>query len=60
VPKVSGVGERSRVTVMGPGVTPDVVWEGDTLGPYNSAAQEAYTELFDQWVGSDSSCAAER
>ena len=27
VPTVSGKGERHRVTVMGPGVTPDVQWE---------------------------------
>jgi hypothetical protein len=60
VPKVSGVGERSRVTVMGPGVTPDVVWEGGTLGPYDADAQDGYTQLFDEWVGSDPSCAAER
>lgn len=60
VPTVSGVGERSRVTVMGPGVTPDVVWEGDTLGAYDASAQAAYTELFDRWIGDDLACAAER
>jgi hypothetical protein len=60
VPKVSGVGERSRVTVMGPGVTPDVEWEGDTLGAYEPAAQAAFTELFDRWIGDDLACAAER
>ncbi len=28
-------GERYRVTVVGPGVTPDVTWEGASLGPWN-------------------------
>jgi hypothetical protein len=60
VPKVSGVGERSRVTVMGPGVTPDVQWEGGTLGAYDAGAEKAFSELFDQWVGDDPACAAER
>jgi hypothetical protein len=60
VPTVSGVGERSRVTVMGPGVTPDVQWEGGTLGAYDAATEKAYSELFDQWVGDDPACAAER
>ena len=60
VPKVSGVGERSRVTVMGRGVTPDVQWEGDTLSAYDAAADRASTELFDQWIGDDPACAAER
>jgi len=60
VPKVSGLGERSRVTVMGPGVTPDVQWERDTLGAYDADADEAFTALFDQWIGDDPACAAER
>jgi hypothetical protein len=60
VPKVSGVGERSRVTVMGPGVTPDVVWEGPTLGAYDASAQADYTRLFDRWIGDDLACASER
>jgi hypothetical protein len=60
VPTVSGVGERTRVTAMGPGVTPDVTWEGDTLHGHDPAAQAAATELFDQWIGADPACAAER
>jgi hypothetical protein len=60
VPKVSGVGERSRVTVMGPGVTPDVQWEGETLGNFDAKAEAAYNELFDTWIGDDLACAAER
>jgi hypothetical protein len=29
-------GERYRVTMTGPGVTPDVMWEGASLGPWDS------------------------
>jgi hypothetical protein len=32
-----GAGARYRVTVVGPGVTPDIVWEGASLGPWNPA-----------------------
>jgi hypothetical protein len=31
----SGTGERYRATVIGPGVTPDVTWEGRPLRPYD-------------------------
>jgi len=31
----SGVGEQYRITAAGPGVTPDVVWQGPGLHPYN-------------------------
>ncbi len=27
-----------RATVEGPGVTPDVMWEGNAPGPYDAAA----------------------
>jgi hypothetical protein len=30
-----GKGERYRATVIGPGVTPDVMWEGPALGTYD-------------------------
>lgn len=32
-----GAGTRYRVTVVGPGVTPDLVWEGASLGAWNAA-----------------------
>jgi hypothetical protein len=38
-PKQSGLqtgkGERYRATVIGPGVTPDIVWEGAAPGPFD-------------------------
>ena len=36
-PRGPGNGERHRVTVMGPGVTPVVQWEGEGLRRYNAA-----------------------
>jgi len=30
-----GTGEQYRITVEGPGVTPDVMWQGSGLHPYN-------------------------
>jgi hypothetical protein len=34
----SGMGRRYRATIIGPGVTPDVTWEGHPPGPYNRDA----------------------
>ena len=33
----SGKGTKYRATVEGPGVTPDVMWQGDPAGPYDKA-----------------------
>jgi hypothetical protein len=44
-----GRGERYRATIIGPGVTPDVHWEGAAPGPYNreldAVANEAIRNL---------------
>jgi len=37
-PHPAGNGVRYRATVEGPGVTPDVMWEGSSPGPYSSVA----------------------
>jgi hypothetical protein len=34
-----GRGQRYRATVIGPGVTPDVVWEGVAPGPFEAARE---------------------
>lgn len=60
VPTVSGVGKRHRVTVVGPGVTPDIQWEGAALGPYDAAADRAYNTLFDSIFAGDAVCRSER
>jgi hypothetical protein len=46
----SGRGERYRISVIGPGVTPDVVWEGAGLPDYDQSnpahvAREQETNL---------------
>jgi hypothetical protein len=36
-----GKGTKYRATIMGPGVTPDVQWEGAAPGPYSASADQA-------------------
>ena len=55
-----GHGDRHRVTVMGPGVTPVVQWEAPGLGPYNAERDRAFNSLFDSFLAGDSACADER
>ena len=55
------VGDLHRVTVMGPGVTPDVQWEGAPLGRYDAERDASYNTLFDRLIGTDDRvCANER
>ncbi len=35
-----GAGTRYRATILGPGVTPDVMWVGDAPGPYDPTVQQ--------------------
>ena len=48
----AGNGVRYRATVEGPGVTPDVMWQGTSPGPYSrdadAAANEQITQLGDR------------
>jgi hypothetical protein len=53
-------GRRFRVTVVGPGVTPDVEWEGEGLGPYDAAADARANAIFDSLMAGDARCARER
>jgi hypothetical protein len=48
-----GTGERHRVTVMGPGVTPVLQWEGKALGAYDPKQDAVFNTLFDRLVGPD-------
>jgi hypothetical protein len=42
----AGNGKKCRATIMGPGVTPDVAWEGVSPGAYDEAADaEANTQI---------------
>ena len=60
-PRAPGNGTRHRVTIMGPGVTPVVRWEGAGLGRYDAARDAGFNALFDRLVGADDqACRAER
>jgi hypothetical protein len=60
VPTVSGQGERHRITAMGPGVTPDVQWEGAALGRYDPQADSVFNTFFDSILTGDKVCVPER
>ena len=53
-------GKRYRVTVMGPGVTPVVTWEGGGLGPYDGVRDAEFDGIFDRVMAGDAICAPER
>jgi hypothetical protein len=59
-PNGNGLGERYAVTVMGPGVTPVIRWEGPRLTRLDPVAQAAATKTFDEILGADRHCAPER
>jgi hypothetical protein len=60
-PRGPAVGDLHRVTVMGPGVTPDVQWEGAPLGRYDAEQDASYNAVFDRLIGADDRvCAKER
>jgi hypothetical protein len=60
-PRGPAIGDAHRVTVMGPGVTPDVQWQGPPLGAYDAARDAAFNSLFDRLVGpGDKVCTNER
>ena len=60
-PRGPAIGDQHRVTVMGPGVTPDVQWVGASLGAYDAGRDRVFNELFDELVGpSDKVCTNER
>ncbi len=53
-------GERYRITVMGPGVTPVIQWEGPGLTSADRAAAASVTTVFDELMAGDTRCAGER
>jgi hypothetical protein len=58
----AGHGERYRATVIGPGVLPDIFWQGDDLGEFNveDSQQVAYEQQMNalnaQWAIGDKLC----
>jgi hypothetical protein len=65
-PRPAGNGKRYRITVEGPGVTPDLLWEGAGLhdfNPNNSADVEyerRLDALFMQFLANDKFCPTQR
>jgi hypothetical protein len=58
-------GDRYRVTVMGPGVTPVVQWEGPGLPSWTGSASQQATQakvraLWDEIMAGDNKCAPEK
>ena len=51
---------RHRITVMGPGTTPVIRWEGARLGPYDRMRDAAINQIFDDVLTGDAKCALER
>ena len=45
----SGQGTRYRATAEGPGVTPDVMWAADDVGPFNQSVQDQMQALERSW-----------
>jgi hypothetical protein len=55
-PHPAGIGRRYRLSVIGPGVTPDVVWEVTAPGAYDPSRAEAQVSLQRSLMGVDPSC----
>jgi hypothetical protein len=62
----AGNGKRYRITVQGPGVTPDLAWEGvglhdyDPQNPSDVAYERQQNAIFDQIVAGDKFCPTQR
>ena len=53
-----GKGERYRATIIGPGVTPDVMWQGNALGDYDPSLDQQLADQERQLFASDRLCKA--
>jgi hypothetical protein len=52
----TGAGRRYRATVIGPGVTPDVMWQGSEPGPYDRARDLAANRVQRALFAGDPRC----
>ena len=65
-PRPAGNGKRYRITVEGPGVTPDLQWEGAGLHDFNPnnrgdvEYEKRMDSLFMQFLGNDKFCSTQR
>lgn len=53
-----GKGERYRATIIGPGVTPDIYWEGVPLGEYDKEKDLELHQLQKEFLAGDPLCKA--
>jgi hypothetical protein len=53
-----GKGERYRATIIGPGVTPDVMWQGNAPGAYDPSLDQQLADEQRQIFASDHLCKA--
>jgi hypothetical protein len=51
-----GKGTQYRATAIGPGVTPDVMWQSAALGPYDATLDRQLAEVQRATVGGDPLC----
>lgn len=52
----SSAGTKLRATIIGPGVTPDVMWQGASPGPYNAALDAQQNEQQRSLFGASKAC----
>ena len=52
----AGNGVRYRATIIGPGVTPDIYWEGDAPGEYDREADRIANDDQREFFGAGSQC----
>ncbi len=52
----AGHGERYRATIIGPGVTPDVMWQGTSLGAYDESLDRQLADVQRELYVGDSLC----
>jgi hypothetical protein len=51
-----GKGTQYRATIIGPGVTPDVMWRGTPLGPYDATLDRQLADVQREVYGADRLC----
>jgi hypothetical protein len=54
--RAAGKGGSYRATAIGPGVTPDVTWEGAAPGPYDAVADRQLADVLRATMGADPLC----
>jgi len=56
----AGNGARYRISVVGPGVTPDVTAEANDLGPYDPVVERQQDAVFIHVIAGDKFCSTQR